>query len=352
MRKIDIAVIPGDGIGREVVPESLRILDLLSEIHGGFKFEKKLYPYSCDYYEEHGKMMPDDGFQQLSQHDAIFLGAIGDPKRVPDHIALWQTVIGLRREFQQVINLRPVKSLKGITSPLRGDKNFDFIVVRENSEGEYSQVGGTIHQDNDEIAIQTNVFTRKATEGVIDFAFQLANDRNHKLTSATKSNGLYHSMPFWNRVFTETEAKYEDIETELIHIDALSAFFVTKPESFDVIVASNLFGDILSDLGGAIMGSIGIAPSANINLNGKYPSMFEPVHGSAPDIYGKNIANPIGQLWTAKLMLEHFGYEEIGNLLLNTIEELLVDNVKTPDLGGNYGTTEFIDALFEKLKKQ
>ncbi|MDM5333511.1 tartrate dehydrogenase [Ureibacillus composti] len=352
MNKINLAVLPGDGIGKEVMPESLRVLDLLAEIHGGLKIERTIYPWNCDDYEEHGKMMPDNGYEQLRNHDAIFLGAMGDPSRVPDHIALWGTVINLRREFEQVINLRPVKSLKGVQSPLRSDKEFDFVVVRENSEGEYSQVGGLIHQDADEIAIQTNVFTRKGTERAINFAFELAKTRNKKLTSATKSNGLYHSMPFWNRVFEEEAKKYEDIQTELIHIDALSAFLVTKPQSFDVIVASNLFGDILTDLGAAIMGSIGIAPAANLNINGKYPSMFEPVHGSAPDIYGKNIANPVGQLWTGKLLLEHFGYQELGELLLSTIEELLVEGVKTPDLGGTYSTTEFTDTLLERLAQK
>lgn len=352
MGKINLAVLPGDGIGKEVVPASLKVLDVLADIHGGIEFEKKIYPWNCDYYMEHGKMMPDNGYDQLRNHDAIFLGAIGDPKRVPDHIALWGALINIRREFQQVINLRPVKSLRGIQSPLRSDVPFDFIVVRENSEGEYSQVGGLIHQDEDEIAIQTNVFTRKATEHVINYAFELAKMRGNKLTSATKSNGLFYSMPFWNKVFNEVTLKHQNMETELIHIDALSAYFVTKPESFDVIVASNLFGDILTDIGAAIMGSIGIAPSANINVNGKYPSMFEPVHGSAPDIAGRNIANPIGQLWTTKLMLDHFGHTEIATMLLNTMEDLLVDGIKTPDLGGKYGTTDFTEELIKRLKQK
>ncbi|NEU30907.1 tartrate dehydrogenase [bacterium LRH843] len=350
MRKIELAVIPGDGIGKEVVPESLRVLNLLAEIDGALKFDFTEFPWNCDYYAEYGKMMPDDGQDQLKNFEAIFLGAIGNPKIVPDHIALWGTIIKLRRDFEQVINLRPIKKLKGIKSPLSSDRDFDFVVVRENTEGEYSQVGGTINQGDDEIAIQNAVFTRKATERAMKYAFDLAQKRRGKLTSATKSNGLYYSMPFWNRVFDETSKNYEGINTESIHIDALASFFVTKPHHYDVIVASNLFGDILTDIGAAIMGSVGIAPAANININGKYPSMFEPVHGTALEIVGKGIANPIGQLWTAKMMLDHFGYDQLGTLLLDTIEQTLESNVKTPDLGGQYSTSEFTDEVIKNLK--
>ncbi|MCM3762086.1 tartrate dehydrogenase [Alkalihalobacillus oceani] len=351
MKQVDIAVIPGDGVGKEVVPEALRVLKLLAEIDGGLSLTFKEFPWNCEYYLEHGAMVPDDGLEELKNYQALFLGAIGLPNQVPDHVAIWGSIIKIRREFEQVINMRPVKKLKGVKSPLDSEKDFDFVVVRENSEGEYSQVGGSIHSDEDEIAIQNAVFTRKGTERVMRYAFELAQQRRGKITSATKSNGLYYSMPFWDRVFEQTSKDYQGIETESTHIDALAAFFVTKPAHFDVVVASNLFGDILTDLGAAIMGSIGIAPAANVNLNGKYPSMFEPVHGSAPDIAGRNIANPVGQLWTAKLMLDHFGLTELGTLLLDTIEQTLESGVKTADLGGRYQTTEFVDVLITNLKQ-
>jgi tartrate dehydrogenase/decarboxylase/D-malate dehydrogenase len=351
VRKIDIAVVPGDGIGKEVVPASLRVLDTLAELHGGLQFNYSSFPWSCEYYLEHGEMMPKDGVDQLKKHEAIFLGAVGYPQLVPDHVSLWGLLIKIRRECEQVINLRPAKLIKGVQSPLAYPNDFDFIVVRENSEGEYSEVGGRIHQGEDEIAIQNAVFSRKATERTMRFAFELAQKRRQHVTSATKSNGIVHSMPFWDQVFQEVSADYTGVKTASNHIDALSAFLVTRPAQFDVIVGSNLFGDILTDIGAAIMGSIGIAPAANINITGKYPSMFEPVHGSAPDIYGKGIANPIGQLWTAKMMLDHLGYEELGNQLLGTIEDTLQEGIKTADLGGQSSTQEVIDSLIDKLKK-
>lgn len=350
MKIHEIAVIPGDGIGKEVVPESLKVLELLADIDGGFKFKFGEVPCSCDYYMEHGQMMPDDGLDQLKSYEAIFLGSIGDPQRVPDHISLWGSILKIRREFEQVINLRPAKFINGVQSPLAQPKDFDFIVVRENSEGEYSEIGGRIHRGEDELAIQNAVFTRKGTERVIRYAFELAQKRNGRLTSATKSNGIFHTMPFWDEIFKEVARDYPGVETKLTHIDALSAFFVTKPHEFDVVVGSNLFGDILTDLGAAIMGSIGIAPAANINLNGKYPSMFEPVHGSAPDIYGQGIANPVGQLWTAKMMLDHLGHEQSGALLLETIEETLAAGVKTPDLGGTNSTQEVVEEIVKRLR--
>jgi tartrate dehydrogenase/decarboxylase/D-malate dehydrogenase len=352
VKKIDIAVIPGDGIGKEVVPASLRVLDTLAELHGGIQFHYSSFPWSCEYYLEHGEMMPKNGVDQLKNHEAIFLGAVGYPKLVADHVSLWGLLIKIRRECEQVINLRPARQMKGVQSPLVNPNDFDFIVVRENSEGEYSEVGGRIHQGEDEIAIQNAVFSRKATERTMRFAFELAQKRRHHVTSATKSNGIVHSMPFWDQVFQEVSVDYKDVQTASNHIDALSAFFVTRPHQFDVIVASNLFGDILTDIGAAIMGSIGIAPAANINITGKFPSMFEPVHGSAPDIYGKGIANPIGQLWTAKMMLDHFGYQELGKLLLDTIEDTLQQGIKTADLGGHATTQEVIDTLVDKLEKR
>ncbi|WML44881.1 tartrate dehydrogenase [Neobacillus sp. PS3-40] len=351
MNTLEIAVIPGDGIGKEVVPASLKVLDAVAEVHGGLKFKYSEFPWSCDYYLEHGKMMPEDGLNSLKGFNALFLGAVGNPQLVPDHVSLWGLLIKIRREFEQSINIRPAKFFKGLTSPLVNPNDFDLIVVRENSEGEYSEVGGRIHQGEDEIAIQNAVFTRKGTERAMRYAFELAKKRKRHVTSATKSNGIVHSMPFWDEVFNEVKTEYPNIDTSSYHIDALAAFFVTRPQIFDVIVASNLFGDILTDIGGAIMGSIGIAPAANININGKYPSMFEPVHGSAPDIYGKGIANPIGQIWTAKMMLDHFGEYELGQKVLDVVQEVTYSGIKTPDIGGKSSTTDVVNAVCSKIKE-
>jgi tartrate dehydrogenase/decarboxylase / D-malate dehydrogenase len=350
MRKYEIAVIPGDGIGKEVVPAALDVLHTVAEVHGGIKFEFTEFPWSCDYYAEHGKMLPEDGIETLKGFESIFLGAIGNPQIVEDHVSLWGLLIKIRREFEQVINIRPAKMFKGLRSPLVNPNDFDLIVVRENSEGEYSEVGGRIHKGDDELAIQNAIFTRKGTERAMRYAFELAKKRRGHVTSATKSNGIFHSMPFWDDVFNKIKGEYADVDTASYHIDALAAFFVSRPQIFDVIVASNLFGDILTDIGGAIMGSIGIAPAANINLNGKYPSMFEPVHGSAPDIYGKGIANPIGQIWTAKMMLDHFGEVELGKKLLDVIEEVTGDDIKTGDIGGKASTQEVSDEICRRLK--
>ncbi|MEB3103614.1 tartrate dehydrogenase [Ferviditalea candida] len=350
MKKFEIAVIPGDGIGQEVVPAALDVLRTIAEVHGGLKFEFAEFPWNCDYYLKNGKMMPDDGLQILQGFEAIFLGAVGNPAVVPDHVSLWGLLIKIRREFEQVINIRPAKLMRGLQSPLANPKDFDMIVVRENSEGEYSEIGGRIHRGEDELAIQNAIFSRKGTERAMRYAFELARKRRGHVTSATKSNGIFHSMPFWDEVFKQVKGDYPDVETASYHIDALAAFFVTRPHIFDVIVASNLFGDILTDLGGAVMGSIGIAPAANINLNGKYPSMFEPVHGSAPDIFGKGIANPLGQIWTAQMMLSHFGEDEIAQKLLDAIEEVTADGVKTPDIGGSASTREVSDAICSRLK--
>ncbi|KHD85837.1 tartrate dehydrogenase [Heyndrickxia ginsengihumi] len=349
MKQYDIAVIPGDGIGKEVVPEGLKVLNTVADIHGGIHFNFTEFPWSCDYYAKHGKMMPDDGLQTLKNFHAIFLGAVGNPSIVDDHISLWGLLLKIRREFEQVLNIRPAKYFKGLRSPLANPNNFDFIVVRENSEGEYSEVGGRIHKDEDEIAIQNAIFTRKGTERAMRYAFELAQKRRGHVTSSTKSNGIFHTMPFWDSIFKEIKEVYPNIETASYHIDALSAFLVMKPQTFDVIVASNLFGDILTDIGGAIMGSIGIAPAANINLNGKYPSMFEPVHGSAPDIYGKEIANPIGQIWTAKMMLDHFGEEELGAKVLEAIEWVIEQGIKTSDIGGSSATKQVSEAICKRL---
>lgn len=349
LKTLKIAAIPGDGIGKEVVPAAIDVLNTVSDIHGGLTFDFTSFPWSCEYYLEHNKMMPDDGMERLQDFDSIFLGAVGDSNLVPDHISLWGLLIKIRREFDQVINIRPAKVMSGVRSPLINPKDFDIIVVRENSEGEYSAIGGNIYNGEDELAIQNAVFSRKGTERVMRYAFELAAKRKKHVTSATKSNGITYSMPFWDKIFKEIAKEYPEISTDSQHIDALSAFFVTRPERFDVIVASNLFGDILSDLGAAIMGNIGIAPSANINVNGKYPSMFEPVHGSAPDIVGKGIANPIGQIWTAKMMLDHFGEEDLGNTLLTVIESVTNDGILTPDLGGKHSTKEVTNEIIKRL---
>lgn len=350
MKKFQIAAIPGDGIGKEVVPAAIDVLEAVSDLHGGLSFEFTDFPYSCEYYLEHGVMMPDDGVERLKDFDSIFLGAVGNIKLVPDHVSLWGLLIKLRREFEQVINIRPAKIIRGIKSPLVNPKDFDLIVVRENSEGEYSEVGGRIFRGEDEISIQNNIFSRKGTERAMRYAFDLASKRKKHVTSATKSNGIVHTMPFWDEVFEDVAKEYPDIQTDSQHIDALAAFFVTRPEKFDVIVGSNLFGDILTDIGAAIMGSVGIAPAANINVNGKYPSMFEPVHGSAPDIIGKGIANPIGQIWTAKMMLDHMGEEEIGTVLLDVVESVTNDGIITPDIGGKYTTQEVTAEVINRLK--
>lgn len=354
LKKINLAVIPGDGIGVDVIREGLKVLETIAEVHGGLKFEKTEFPWSCEYYLEHGQMMPDDALDTLKNFDQIFLGAVGFPG-VPDHISLWGLLIPIRRAFEQYINLRPVKLLKGVESPLKGYAagDIDFICVRENSEGEYSSIGGRIHQDTPhEVAVQVNYFSRMALDRTIRYAFELAQKSPRKrLTSATKSNGITFTMPFWDEEFNRIKQEYPEVETNLYHIDTLSAYFITRPESFDVVVASNLFADILTDIGGAVMGSIGIAPAANINPEGKFPSMFEPVHGSAPDIAGKGIANPIGQIWTAKMMLDHLGEEELASKLLDVIEETLVEGIKTPDLGGTSTTEEVGDAICAKLRK-
>lgn len=351
MKNIKLAVIPGDGIGNEVVPASLKVLDTIADVHGGLKFEYEHFNYGCDYYLKHGAMMAEDGMERLSQSDSVFLGAVGDASKVPDHISLWGLLLKIRREFQLEINVRPAKVFSGIKSPLAEPEDFDIVVVRENSEGEYSSVGGRMYQGDDEIAIQNNVFSKRATKQAMEHAFELAKSRRAHVTSATKSNGIFHSMPFWDEVFKETAVRHEGIKTMSQHIDALAASFVTHPERYDVVVASNLFGDILTDVGAAIMGSIGIAPSANLNLNGKHPSMFEPVHGSAPDIVGKGIANPIGQIWTAKMLLDHHGEEEMGKLLLDTMENVSADGSLTPDVGGNSTMDEVVEQIVKRLKK-
>ena len=353
-KEIRVAVIPGDGIGREVVPAGQRVLDTVAKIHGGFRFAYETFPWSCAYYMEHGRMMPEDGLKIISQFDTIFLGAVGFPG-VPDHISLWGLLIPIRKGFEQYINLRPVKLLPNVKSPLanRAPGDIDFFVIRENNEGEYSNMGGGIYEGSPhEVVIQNTVFTRRGVERVIRYAFELARSKGRKrVTSATKSNGITYTMPFWDRVFHEIGADYKDIEQEQVHIDALAARFVTHPDHFDVVVASNLFGDILTDLGPAIAGSLGIAPSANLNPERKYPSMFEPVHGSAPDIAGKGIANPIGQIWCGSMMLEHLGFPDAAEVVMKAIVAVIQSGFVTPDLGGKATTLEVADAICKAIEQ-
>ena len=354
MKRFDIAVIPGDGIGREVVPAGCKILDTVAAVHGGFRFRYKSYPWSCAWYLKHGKMMPDDGLRRIGDSDAIFLGAVGFPG-VADHISLWGLLIPIRRNFQQYACVRPVKLLPGVRSPLagRGPQDIDFIVVRENNEGEYSSMGGRIYSDTPhEVVTQLNLFTRRGTERIIRYAFDLARrKKKKKVTSATKSNGIIFSMPFWDEVFWQVAKDYPGIAAEQMHIDALSARFVTHPQNFGVVVGSNLFGDILTDLGAAIAGSIGIGASANLNPEKKFPSMFEPVHGSAPDIVGKGIANPLGQVWSGAMMLEHLGQPAAADLIVKAMSSVLASGVKTPDLGGRASTRQVTAAVAKEIRR-
>ena len=347
-----IAVLPGDGIGKEVVPEGIRVLDSVGH-RFDIQFRWEIFTWGCETFTQTGRMMPEDGIDQLREFDAIFLGAVGFPN-VPDHISLWGLLIPIRRQMQQYVNLRPVRMLRGMVSPLqdRGPADIDFLVVRENNEGEYSEIGGRLYSGTDqEMVVQETVFTRKGVDRVLRYAFELARTRKAKhVTSATKSNGIIHTMPYWDERFAAIASEYPDVRTDQYHIDILTAHFVLHPDWFDVVVGSNLFGDILSDLGPAIAGSIGIAPSANINPTGEYPSMFEPVHGSAPDIAGKGIANPIGQIWSGALMLDHLGHPEAAAAVERAIETVLENtSLRTPDMGGKATTMELGAAIAEAV---
>ena len=351
MRTFSIAVIAGDGIGKEVVPEGIRVLEVAGAKFG-FKLEWKEFDWSCERYLHTGMMMPPNGIETLQRFDAIFLGAVGHPK-VADHVSLWGLLIPIRRHFQQYVNLRPVRLFAGIETPLKNWEpgQIDFCVVRENNEGEYSNVGGRLYQGtDDEIVIQQTVFTRRGVDRILRYAFELAGKRKKHLTSATKSNGIIHTMPFWDERFREMAAHYPSIRTDQFHIDILTAHFVRHPDWFDVVVGSNLFGDILSDLGPAVVGSIGIAPSANINPEKAFPSMFEPVHGSAPDIAGKGIANPVGQIWSGAMMLRHLGENTAADGVEKAIEEVLAEaSVRTPDIGGNSTTRQMGEAIAQRV---
>jgi tartrate dehydrogenase/decarboxylase/D-malate dehydrogenase len=342
-----IAVIPGDGIGKEVLPEGMRVLEAAGR-RFGFQLEWQLFDWSCERYARTGRMMPEDGLEQLRAFDAIYLGAVGFPG-VPDHVSLWGLLIPIRRGFRQYVNLRPVRLLRGVRSPLRdrGPADIDMLIVRENNEGEYSEIGGRLYAGTpEELAVQQAIFTRRGTDRILRYAFERARRRRRHVTSATKSNGIIHSMPYWDERFAAVARDYPDVRTAQYHIDILTAHFVQHPDWFDVVVGSNLFGDILSDLGPAIAGSIGLAPGGNINPEKEHPSMFEPVHGSAPDIAGKGIANPVAQIWTGAMMLEHLGHADAAAAVVAAIEKIVEEGrAVTRDLGGRATTREAGEAI-------
>ena len=346
-----VAVIPGDGIGTEVTAAARQVLDAVTARHGvALSYDE--FDWSCRRFAEQGAMMPADGLEQLRPYDAILLGAVGWPG-VPDHVSLWGLLIPIRRTFRQYVNLRPIRVFAGVPSPLRsaGSGEVDFVVVRENVEGEYSEIGGRLNRGfPDEFAVQESVFTRAGVSRIADYALELAAGRRSGLTSATKSNGIVHTLPFWDEVIAERAARFPGVRLESEHIDALAAKLVLQPQRYDVIVASNLFGDILSDLAAAVAGSIGIAPSANLDPTRTYPSMFEPVHGSAPDIAGQGVADPIGAVWSAALMLEHLGHPEAAADVVTAIEATLADpESRTRDLGGKADTATAVRALVDRL---
>ncbi|MGO4533668.1 tartrate dehydrogenase [Leifsonia sp. 2MCAF36] len=343
-----MAALPGDGIGTEVLPAAQRVLDIAGE-RFGFRLEWHQFTWGAEYFVKHGRMMSVDALDKLGGFDAIFLGAVGAPD-ISDVETLWGMLIPIRREFDQYVNLRPVRSLPGIESPLKHASDVDLVIVRENVEGEYSAVGGRSYQGQpEEAAYQQSLFTRRGIERVTRFAADLAGTRSGRITSATKSNGIIHTMPFWDEVVSETLSDYPDIQLTSVLIDALAASLILHPSRHDVIVASNLFGDILSDLAAAMVGSIGIAPSANLNPGRKHPSMFEPVHGSAPDIAGLGIANPVGQVWAGALMLEHLGHDDAAAAIVAAIEATLASGVMTSDIGGTATTEQATNAIIESL---
>jgi tartrate dehydrogenase/decarboxylase / D-malate dehydrogenase len=357
----NIAVIPGDGIGKEVMPEGLRVLDAAAERFGlNLRYTHVAWA-SCDYYAQTSKMMPDDWKAQLAGMDAIYFGAVGWPATVPDHVSLWGSILKFRREFDQYINLRPAKTFAGVPCPLAGREpgDIDFLIVRENTEGEYSSVGGVMFEGTPrEVVVQESIFTRHGTERVLKFAFETASQRSRRhVTVATKSNGIAISMPWWDARAAEIAQLYPQIAWDKQHIDILCARFVLQPQRFDVVVASNLFGDILSDLGPACTGTIGLAPSANLNPERRFPSLFEPVHGSAPDIYGRNIANPVAMIWSGAMMLDFLGRgsgpaREAHDAIVTSIEHVLARGPRTPDLGGNASTTDMGRAIAERVARR
>ena len=344
-----IGAIPGDGIGRETVAAARRVLDVVAE-GAGFGLELREFPWGCDHDLATGAMMDEDGIALLSECDAILLGAVGRPD-VADHISLWGLLIPIRRNFDQYVSLRPARLLPGVESPLSPAKaGIDVVIVRENTEGEYSEIGGRMFRGQPgELAVQEAVFTRVGIERIARYAFELARGRSGRVASATKSNGIVHTMPFWDEVVAEVGSEYPDVELTRYHVDALAALLVLDPARFDVVLGSNLFGDILSDLTAALAGSIGIAPCGNLDPSRRHPSMFEPIHGSAPDIVGRGIANPLGQIWSAAMMLEHLGEVSAAAGIERAIEAVLAAGIRTPDLGGSHGTDEVTDAVIESF---
>jgi tartrate dehydrogenase/decarboxylase/D-malate dehydrogenase len=354
MTEYGIAVIPGDGIGREVVPEGVRVLEAAAAAHG-LRLRWQEFPWSCDWYRQHGRMCPEDAPQILRGFDAVYFGAVGDPSIVPDHVSAWGLLINFRRWFDLYVNLRPVRLFEGLPCPLAGRKpgDIDYVVVRENTEGEYGNVGGRVFENTpDEMAMQQAIFTRRGVDRILRYAFELARTRRKHLTSCTKSNGITITMPYWDERFAEMKTRYPDVRADQYHVDGLTIQMVLNPDRFDVIVASNLFGDILSDLGPATAGTIGIAASGNINPERTHPSIFEPVHGSAPDIAGRNIANPIAAIWSGALMLEHLGHPDAAASIVRAIERVIVEGPHTPDMKGRASTQEVGAAIADCVRSQ
>jgi tartrate dehydrogenase/decarboxylase / D-malate dehydrogenase len=346
-----IAVIGGDGIGPEVVEPGIRVLEAATGGDGSPPLSFTRFPWGCEYYLEHGRMMPEDGLETLAGFDAIYLGAVGWPT-VPDHVSLWGLLLPIRRGFDQYVNLRPARLLRGVESPLANPGSLDVTVVRENTEGEYSDSGGRMYRGTPhEVVIQESVFTRRGVERIVRYGYEEARGRRGLLVGATKSNGISITMPFFDEVFREVGEEYPDVEASLMHADALAARLVLDPECFDVVVGSNLLGDILSEVTAAVSGAIGIAPSANLNPEREYPSLFEPIHGSAPDIAGKGVANPAGAIWAGAMLLEHIGNPEAAEQILWALEDALAAGTKTRDLGGSASTEEMADAVVERLRK-
>jgi tartrate dehydrogenase/decarboxylase/D-malate dehydrogenase len=352
VKNYKIAVLSGDGVGPEVVPEGVRVLQAVSRATGDFGLVADEFPWGSEHYMKYGQMMPDDALDILKRYDAIFLGAIGHPD-IPDHIGVGQIIFKIRQGFNQYVNLRPIKLLPGIDCPLKNKKmsDIDMLFIRENTEGEYGNIGGTfMARTSRETVLQTNIFTRYGTERAMRYAFEQAGKRKGKLTSVTKSNALKHSMVFWDEVFADLSKQYPQVQTRKVLVDAMAMFMVLKPEQFDVVVASNLFGDILTDLGAGLQGGLGFAPGGNINPEKEFPSMFEPIHGSAPDIAGQGIANPIATVWAGQMMLQHLGEDRGARVMMSAIEQVCAEGkVKTPDMGGCNSTTEMADAIAQKV---
>ena len=346
---VNVAVIGGDGIGPEVVRSGMRVMEAAAEADGSLELSFTEFPWGCEYYLEHGRMMPEDGIETLRGFDEIYLGAVGWPT-VPDHVSLWGLLLPIRRRFDQYVNLRPARLLRGVRSPLANPNDLDVTVVRENTEGEYSDSGGRIYKDTPhEIAVQESIFPRRGVERIVRYGFEEAKNRRGLLVGATKSNGISITMPFFDEIFNEIAKEYPDVEASLMHADALAARLVLNPAGFDVVVGSNLFGDLLSEITAAVSGAIGIAPSANLNPEGTFPSLFEPIHGSAPDIAGQGVANPSGAIWAAALMLEHAGHPEAGGRILAALEDTIDSGTRTRDLGGDADTEAMTEAVVGRL---